>query len=160
LDYILVPRRNLKGGKRIGSAVSSRTIQIGDAYRRHIKEYLLQYEVEYGIAPVGSSPLFYSRRTGSAVAARTINDALKKIFVDAGIADARDHTLASHSLRKTFAERVYEASGDNLVLTKSAMNHVSADSTLRYINPNRTVVADLQRGVGDALLDGPSMEVE
>lgn len=159
LTYILVPKSSLKGGRSVGSNVSSRRITLGEGFQKAAVAYLTDYQAEYGVAPTADSPLFYSPRTGNAVAARTINDALKEIFALAGIADARDGTLGSHCLRKTFAQEVYRASGDNLVLTKEAMNHVSADSTLRYIRPNRARVAELQRDVGESLCL-PEMDAE
>lgn len=41
--------------------------------------------------------------------------------------------LATHGMRKTFAKKVYELSGRNLILTQKSLGHSSINSTIRYL---------------------------
>jgi integrase len=41
--------------------------------------------------------------------------------------------ISTHSMRKTFARRVYEASGHDLIRTQRALGHSSPVTTARYL---------------------------
>lgn len=45
--------------------------------------------------------------------------------------------VATHSWRKTFAQKVYRALGENLFKTQAALGHASIDSTVKYLDINR-----------------------
>jgi integrase len=42
--------------------------------------------------------------------------------------------IATHSWRKTFADKIYDALGHDLVATKSAMGHKDIGSTIKYLS--------------------------
>ena len=75
-------------------------------------------------------PLFCSRQRSGSVAMhrQTAHDILKDAFTAAGL----NGKLATHSLRKSFAQRVYEQSGD-IFLVQELLGHKSVSTTQRYL---------------------------
>ena len=71
-------------------------------------------------------PLFPSRNKGGTVAMnrQTAHDMLKTAFMDAGL----NGKLATHSLRKSFAQRVYEQSND-IYLVQELLGHRNVSTT-------------------------------
>lgn len=53
------------------------------------------------------------------------------------------YTVGFHSLRKTFAEQVYERTGRDLLTTQKIMGHKSVDSTAKYIAVNEEEVRSI-----------------
>lgn len=78
-------------------------------------------------------PLFPSRNKNGSVAMnrQTAHELLKKAFITAGL----NGKLATHSLRKSFAQRVYEHSGD-IYLVQELLGHKSVATTQKYIGIN------------------------
>ena len=62
---------------------------------------------------------------------QTAHDMLKTAFMDAGL----NGKLATHSLRKSFAQRVYEESGD-IYLVQELLGHRNIATTQKYIGMN------------------------
>ena len=62
---------------------------------------------------------------------QTAHDMLKDAFMDAGL----NGKLATHSLRKSFAQRVYEQSGD-IYLVQELLGHQNVATTQKYIGVN------------------------
>ena len=62
---------------------------------------------------------------------QTAHDILKTAFVSAGL----NGKLATHSLRKSFAQRVYEQSND-IYLVQELLGHKSVSTTQRYLGVN------------------------
>jgi integrase len=92
-------------------------------------------------SPVGdllpSAALFPSRRgTNQPISRVQAHRILKKAF------DANELSgpLATHTMRKTFADRVYDALGHDLMGLQMAMGHASIQDTARYIQPRQDVV--------------------
>ena len=73
-------------------------------------------------------PLFVSRKGNAAMTRKTGHIVLKEAFEKAGL----NGKLATHSLRKSFAQRVYDASGD-VVLVQELLGHASIDTTRKYL---------------------------
>ena len=75
-------------------------------------------------------PLFCSRQKSGRVPMhrQTAHDILKDAFTAAGL----NGKLATHSLRKSFAQRVYEQSGD-IYLVQELLGHKSVSTTQRYL---------------------------
>ena len=75
-------------------------------------------------------PLFCSRQKSGTVPMhrQTAHDILKDAFTAAGL----NGKLATHSLRKSFAQRVYEQSGD-IFLVQELLGHKSVSTTQRYL---------------------------
>lgn len=62
---------------------------------------------------------------------QTAHDVLKKAFIAAGL----NGKLATHSLRKSFAQRVYNKSGD-IYLVQELLGHRNISTTQKYLGVN------------------------
>ena len=80
-----------------------------------------------------SRPLFPSRNKNGTVAMnrQTAHEMLKKAFMDAGL----NGKLATHSLRKSFAQRLYEESSD-IYLVQELLGHKNVATTQKYLGVN------------------------
>ncbi len=58
---------------------------------------------------------------------------IKATFASAGLHGARGE-LGCHSTRKTYAQRIYEALGHDLIRTSYAMRHANVATTIRYLS--------------------------
>ena len=78
-------------------------------------------------------PLFPSRNRKGNVALnrQTAHDMLKEAFMSAGL----NGKLATHSLRKSFAQRVYEQSND-IYLVQELLGHKNVATTQKYLGVN------------------------
>jgi len=79
--------------------------------------------------------LFKSRQ-GDAITRGQAHNVLK----DAFNALKLNGKLATHSMRKTFAENVHKALGADIYKTAKAMGHKSIDSTAKYIAVDQTEI--------------------
>ena len=96
-------RSIVKGGE------VSRVVPVNRDGRHAIEELVLWHREHYGnIAE--SRPLFPSRHNSGTIPMhrQTAHDVLKKAFIAAGL----NSKFATHSLRKSFAQRVYNKSRD------------------------------------------------
>jgi integrase len=124
LDRVEVPRRITKG-KRAGFS-----LPIHPAAQAALTAYLLADRANVS----ASSPLFRSAKTSNG-GSRALDRSgawrrLKKAFRGAGV----EGNTGTHSLRKTFCNRVYRALGNDLIATQAAMHHRSITSTIRYLS--------------------------
>ena len=81
----------------------------------------------------GSRPLFPSRHNSGTVPMhrQTAHAILKKAFIAAGL----NGKLATHSLRKSFAQRLYDKSGD-IYLVQELLGHRNISTTQKYLGVN------------------------
>ena len=95
-------------------------------------------------------PLFPSRnkRGNVALNRQTAHDMLKEAFLTAGL----NGKLATHSLRKSFAQRVYEQSGD-IYLVQELLGHRSVATTQKYLGVNYAEAREAVEGM--ALVSEP-----
>lgn len=77
--------------------------------------------------------LFPGRWPGTRLSKTAGWRAIKRAFAAAGIAGAPTE-VGTHSLRKTFAQRIYTALGHDLVRTSYAMRHASVSTTIEYLS--------------------------
>jgi site-specific recombinase XerD len=70
----------------------------------------------------------------------------------------RPERIATHSMRKTFANDVFTRSGHNLVLTQRALGHSSVMTTARYVSPDEEAISAAILGLGTPV--GPVGPVE
>ena len=140
---LLYNKRIVKGGE------ISRAVPVNVDGRNAIEALIDWHREKYGtLAP--SRPLFPSRNKSGSVAMnrQTAHDMLKEAFMDAGL----NGKLATHSLRKSFAQRVYEQSGD-IYLVQEMLGHRSVATTQKYLGVN---YADARAAVeGMALASEP-----
>ena len=140
---LLYSKSIVKGGE------VSRAVPVNIDGRETIEDLIDWHREKYGtIAP--SRPLFPSRNKRGSVAMnrQTAHDMLKEAFMNAGL----NGKLATHSLRKSFAQRVYEQSGD-IYLVQELLGHRNISTTQKYLGVN---YADAREAVeGMALASEP-----
>ena len=110
----------------------SRAVPVNVDGRQAIADLIDWHREHYKtIAP--TRPLFPSRNKRGSVAMnrQTAHEMLKKAFQDAGL----NGKLATHSLRKSFAQRVYEESSD-IYLVQELLGHRNVSTTQKYIDVN------------------------
>ena len=89
-------------------------------------------------------PLFPSRNRQGHVALnrQTAHDMLKEAFMAAGL----NGKLATHSLRKSFAQRVYEQSND-IYLVQELLGHKNVATTQKYLGVNYAEAREAVEGM-------------
>ena len=127
------PVTDLLYGKSIvkGGEVS-RSVPVNADGRRTIDELMNWHRRHYG-SIASKRPLFPSRNQNGSVPMnrQTAHEMLKQAFIAAGL----NGKLATHSLRKSFAQRVYEQSGD-IYLVQELLGHRSVNTTQKYLGVN------------------------
>ena len=128
---------------------TSRTVPVNVDGRHAIADLVKWHRDRYRDVD-DKRPLFASRNKGGTVAMnrQTAHDMLKEAFMSAGL----NGKLATHSLRKSFAQRVYEQSGD-IYLVQELLGHKNVATTQKYLGVN---YADARAAVeGMALASQP-----
>ena len=123
---LLFDKSIVKGGEL------SRAVPVNVDGRQAI-EALIRWHREHYKTIAPTRPLFPSRnkRVSVAMNRQTAHEMLKKAFEAAGL----NGKLATHSLRKSFAQRVYEESGD-IYLVQELLGHRNVSTTQKYIGVN------------------------
>jgi len=118
---LLFRRDIVKGGE------VSRTVPVNADGRKSVSELIAWHRQRYGkLNP--RRPLFPSRKFGGALGRTQAHRILVTAFNHAGL----NGKLATHSLRKTFAQRIYDATGD-IFLVKELLGHKSVETTKQYL---------------------------
>ena len=129
---LLFDRNIVKGGE------VSRAVPVNIDGRRAIEDLIAWHLKLYGNAdPI--RPLFPSRK-GQGLKAMTriaAHDALKGAFETAGL----NGKLGTHSLRKSYAQRLYEQTND-IYAVQEMLGHKSVVTTQRYLGVNYASVRD------------------
>ena len=123
---LLFDKSIVKGGE------ISRAVPVNADGRLAIETLIAWHREKYGKLDV-KRPLFPSRNKSGTVAMnrQTAHEMLKIAFTAAGL----NGKLATHSLRKSFAQRVYEQSGD-IYLVQELLGHRSVSTTQKYLGVN------------------------
>jgi site-specific recombinase XerD len=139
---ITIARRQLKGGKSGRKGLHGRTIPVHPDLASAIAHYLANFPA--GLATPDSF-LFPSReglnRPITSVQAWRV---LKRAAVAGGLDADR---ISTHTLRKTFAHEVYEASGHDLRATQALLGHTEIETTVKYIEPEQDHLNKLVLGL-------------
>ena len=125
-NRVIVSRMNMKG------KVTSRSVVLSPALKPLVEEYCRTIEDKTFLFPSrqgGDVPMSYKR------AWRVFKDAIVSARID------HQHT-ATHSMRKTFAKKVYDILGKDLLKTKEALGHKRIDSTVSYLSFDRGEIDD------------------
>jgi len=127
---VTVARRCLKGGRgRRRKAISSRTVPLNDAAVAALQKYLFS---RFGSGPVApQEPLFPSRFHGLRLTRWGLNRLVKEVVAQAGVGSSGQ--FGTHSLRKTFAKKIYAATGNDINLTRAVLGHAQVGTTQRYL---------------------------
>ena len=123
---LLFDKSIVKGGE------VSRAVPVNVDGRAAIEALIDWHQKKYKtVAP--SRPLFPSRNKNGSVAMKrqTAHTMLKKAFQVAGL----NGKLATHSLRKSFAQRLYEKSSD-IYLVQELLGHRNVSTTQNYLGIN------------------------
>ena len=129
---LLFDRNIVKGGE------VSRAVPVNVDGRQAIEDLIAWHSDLYGNADA-ARPLFPSRK-GRGLKAMTriaAHDALKAAFETAGL----NGKLGTHSLRKSYAQRLYEQTND-IYAVQEMLGHKSVVTTQRYLGVNYASVRD------------------
>ena len=140
---LLFEKSIVKGGE------VSRAVPVNRDGREAIENLITWHREKYN-STRGNRPLFPSRHQSGKVQMhrQTAHQMLKKAFIAAGL----NGKIATHSLRKSFAQRVYEHSGD-IYLVKELLGHRNVATTQSYLGVN---YADARDAVEAISLDSES----
>lgn len=118
-------------------------------YSPSICKYLLDWIAELGSSIKPEDPLFESQKLKDgkkhAITVRSAIRIFKSAYEKAGIVDMQN--VSTHSCRKTFASKVYAATGKDLLKTQKAMGHKSIDSTTKYLTTCTNEINDITSGL-------------
>jgi integrase len=132
-DAITVERRHMKGGK--AGKTSSRTVKLHPEAKAALSVWLeaLAKMLRGTLDP--QTPVFCSRvhrRDGSWRAISRVQ--AWRILQAAYDANHFSGKLGTHAMRKTFANRMYDLLGKDLVKTQRALGHANINSTVQYLS--------------------------
>jgi integrase/recombinase XerD len=110
----------------------SRAVPVNTDGMRAIEALICWHREQYRTLPK-SRPLFPSRNGNGRkrMTSRAAHNVLKRAFIAAGL----NGHLATHSLRKSFAQRLYEQTGD-VFSAQEMLGHKSIATTQEYLGVN------------------------
>ena len=129
---LLYSKSIVKGGE------VARAVPVNSDGRRAITDLIAWHRETYQNTDK-ACPLFPSRngRGVQRMSRRTAHDVLKSAFEAAGL----NGHLATHSLRKSFAQRLYDKTGD-IFAVQEMLGHKSVTTTQKYLGVNYTSVRE------------------
>jgi site-specific recombinase XerD len=106
---------------------NARMIPVNADGRKAIADLIDWHREQYGdLAP--DRPLFVSRQGSGALTRGQAHKVLEAAFTIAGL----NGKLATHSMRKSYAQRMYDAMGD-IYAVKEVLGHQSVETTKKYL---------------------------
>ena len=138
---LLFDKAIVKGGE------TSRAIPVNVDGRGAIDALVSWHREKYGNT-ASTRPLFPSRNGQGLqpMSRRTAHNVLKDAFVSAGL----NGHLATHSLRKSFAQRLYDRTGD-IFAVQEMLGHKSVATTQKYLGVN---YANIKEAVEEMAVSG------
>ena len=123
---LLYNKSIVKGGE------VSRSVPVNADGRRSIDELVNWHRRHYG-SIASKRPLFPSRHKSGTVPMhrQTAHAILKTAFIEAGL----NGHIATHSLRKSFAQRLYDKTGD-IYMVQELLGHRNISTTQKYLGVN------------------------
>jgi integrase len=121
-DVVYVERKHMK------KKVEGRAIPLHQDAKVALRVWIKELEAA-GKADPGS-PLFRSRKGQRAITRIQAFRVLREVYEAKGLMGK----LGTHSMRKTFADRVYNYLDKDLIKTQRALGHKSIDSTVSYLS--------------------------
>ncbi len=124
---LLYSKSIVKGGE------VSRAVPVNADGRRAIDALVTWHREHYGNPIASKRPLFPSRHNAGTVSMhrQTAHAILKTAFIEAGL----NGHIATHSLRKSFAQRLYDKTGD-IYLVQELLGHRNISTTQKYLGVN------------------------
>ena len=134
---------------------TSRTIPVNSDGRTAIDALIRWHKNYFGSVDADTS-LFPGRKNGTtgkivSVKRQAIHRILKSAFEKAGL----NGKLATHTLRKTFAQRLYQKCND-IYMVKEMLGHKSVATTQAYIGVNYVDVRDAVEAMSLTAEDNPT----
>ena len=153
---LLFDRSIVKGGE------VSRAVPVNKDGRLAIDDLVNWYRGQYANTEA-NRPLFPSRNGQGMqpMSRRTAHNVLKTAFMDAGL----NGHLATHSLRKSFAQRLYDRTGD-IFAVQEMLGHRNVATTQKYLGVNYASVREaveemsLESELHTTTLLGSSLKLE
>ena len=138
---LLFDKSIVKGGE------ISRAVPVNSDGRRAISDLIAWHREQYGNTHA-HRPLFPSRngQGEKKMSRRTAHDVLKSAFEAAGL----NGKLATHSLRKSFAQRLYDRTSD-IFAVQEMLGHKDVVTTQKYLGVN---YASVRNALEEMSLDG------
>ena len=121
-DVVYVERKHMK------KKVEGRAIPLHQDAKVALSVWIEELE-KAGKADPGS-PLFKSRKGQCAITRVQAFRVLTEVYEANGLMGK----LGTHSMRKTFADRIYERLGRDLIKVQRALGHKSINSTVSYLS--------------------------
>jgi integrase len=112
--------------------------ELAKALERHLGWLRRRFEV------VPAMPLFFSRESAPGGEMRALSRESARRIICGAFAQAKlldDGRLGTHTLRKTWARKVYENSGNDLMVLKAALGHSGISVTQKYLEVSEDAVA-------------------
>lgn len=133
-DRVHIQKRNTKG-KRAGTSMP-----LNAALRAELKVW---FELPANHSLSLATPLFVSRKGKARLTRKAAWQALMRAFERASIRDQ----LGTHTMRKTFAKRIYHALNNDLVKTQLALRHSNISTTIHYLGADQGDIDDAILGL-------------
>ena len=135
ISDLLFQKRVVKGKE------TARMIPVNADGRQAITELIQWYKEQFSeLDP--RHPLFTSRKQNKAISRVQGHRILEKAFQKAGL----NGKLATHSMRKSYAQRMYDTSGD-IFLVKEALGHKSVETTKQYLGVSYSKMQAASRAI-------------
>ncbi len=106
---------------------TARMVPVNADGRKAIADLISWHREQYGTLDP-ERPLFVSRQGGGALTRGQAHKILLAAFTRAGL----NGKLATHSMRKSYAQRMYDALGD-IYAVKEVLGHQSVETTKNYL---------------------------
>ncbi|MCY3743604.1 MAG: tyrosine-type recombinase/integrase [Candidatus Poribacteria bacterium] len=120
----------VKGGE------TARTIPVNSDGRTAIEEIIAWHRAYFGVVHP-DVPLFPSQKGNTAIKRQAVHKILNDVFAKAGLTGK----LATHTLRKTFAQRLYQQCND-IYVVRELLGHKNVITTQAYIGINYVSAQD------------------
>ena len=114
-----------------------RSVELIPGVEKILKEYIKdKKDYEY---------IFQSRKgTNKHIGVQAVSNILKKAGEYFGL-----HDITAHSMRKTYAYKLYTESGRDIVLVKELLGHSSIEETKKYIGLDREHYHEVSKSLKD-----------
>lgn len=143
IDRVYVTRAAMKGGKKVDKdgkekkniSASGRSVLLNKVAKKALMDLLNDFYLYNGQPRIGTSPeipLFHSRK-GSKTQPIDRSHAWK-IINTAAFNCGIHGKIGTHSMRKTFASRMFDLLGGNIGEVQKALGHKKIDSTMQYLD--------------------------
>lgn len=136
MDHVLYRRANRKG------KTESRAVPLHPKAKRALVAWINQ--LAKGTILTADDYVFKSRRGINRPVGRV---QYHRILKEVAQANELTGKIATHSMRKTFADRVYKALGKDIFRLQKAMGHKNINSTVQYLSFKEADIEKAIRGM-------------